>query len=62
MAGALLFMGGIPIFAATTLRKPLDCLALIASGGLHSWVPQDCGKWRDSLFQAVTHGHCAGAN
>lgn len=48
-----LHVSRVPVFEAAAQGTHHDPLALEA-GSLHSWVPQDCGNWRDSSWQATT--------
>lgn len=40
------------VLEAAAQGIPLDHLALVAEG-LHSWVPQNYGKWRADSWQAT---------
>lgn len=44
----LVLASGVPVFAAVTQGIPLNLQALVALGGLHSWVPQDYNNQRSS--------------
>ena len=54
MTGALFFYIWYPSFCSCAQRMPLDGMALEVAGEgwrvLYSWVPWDCGNWRDGSW------------
>lgn len=50
-------MCGASDFVVAASVMPLDCLALVTSGGLIPWTSWYYTKWKDRSWSAVNLGH-----